>query len=331
MKKILLIICVASSLFAQNINVQNGWQLLGATGDINVSKFNSTCVDYLWKYDSGDWQIHIANGQTYDLSNIQYIAALNQGDGFWAKGNSVSGCDINTTASQSDTTISGFTNEMLSTNPWYELEYGDNWAGCIGKKTYTIDGNFTHEEPSFSINGTYSIIDSNFSHIVDGTPMKSNELISATTDVIAYLGWNEDDTENINHKLFKNRDDAIAFGNSFGTDCSNYFPNTVLSNITEFSTEYLNGKTFYIVETNLYLKLEFTSTQFTYTEYNSDGSIAESASINYSIQSDGTMLYNDGTVMTLTNITDNILYTQASTDGVIEEWQLSKPADFPDI
>ena len=95
-RKILILlgtILLSSTIYAQNINIQNGWQLLGAAEDINVSKFDNSCVDYLWKYDNGNWQVHIANGQNYNYAGLT-ISLLNQGDGFWVKGNHI--CNIQT-------------------------------------------------------------------------------------------------------------------------------------------------------------------------------------------------------------------------------------------
>jgi len=99
MKKLLLTLCFTTLLTtntsAQNINIQNGWQLLGAVEDINISKFDNACVDYIWRYDSvNEWQVYVANAQTYDIS-CPIIDKLNNGDGFWLKGNS-NGCSIET-------------------------------------------------------------------------------------------------------------------------------------------------------------------------------------------------------------------------------------------
>lgn len=81
----------SSTLYAQNINVTNGWQLLGATEDINISSFNNKCVNHIWKYDttnttSPQWQIHISNGINYTY-NYDEILSINKGEGFWIYGN----------------------------------------------------------------------------------------------------------------------------------------------------------------------------------------------------------------------------------------------------
>jgi sulfatase modifying factor 1 len=100
MKKTLLSVSslLVSTVFGQNFNIQNEWQLLGATEDLNVSSFNNSCVDFIWKYDNENWQVYIANGESYDISNYGSITSINKGEGFWVKGNSLNGCDINTSS-----------------------------------------------------------------------------------------------------------------------------------------------------------------------------------------------------------------------------------------
>lgn len=79
-----------------SFNIINGWQLLGAVEDLDVTSFNNTCVDSIWKYSSGSWQLHIANGETYTIpSGVTENVSLNQGDGFWIKGNG--SCEVNAT------------------------------------------------------------------------------------------------------------------------------------------------------------------------------------------------------------------------------------------
>jgi len=91
-KSLITATLLATALYSQSINIHNGWQLLGATEDLNTTAFdNSGCVDYLWKYDATNsaspWSVHISNGMNYNGS----LATFNQikkGSGFWVKGNS---------------------------------------------------------------------------------------------------------------------------------------------------------------------------------------------------------------------------------------------------
>lgn len=94
MKKISIIastLVLFSTILSADITIKNGWQLLGATQDINTSIFDSTCVDYIWKYDTSDinnleWQIHIANAVNYNQT-MPEITSLTKGEGYWVKGN----------------------------------------------------------------------------------------------------------------------------------------------------------------------------------------------------------------------------------------------------
>jgi len=125
-RKILTLISsfiVSSAIYAQDLDVQNGWQLLGAIEDINISNFDNTCVDYLWKYKNEDWQVYIANNQTYDLSNITAMTSLNQGDGFWIKG--ITECKISTETQ---------TPKLLK----YIIDFGDISVGIDDSNTFNL-------------------------------------------------------------------------------------------------------------------------------------------------------------------------------------------------
>ena len=100
-----LVATLSSSLLAYTYEIKEGWQLLGAVENItDLSVFNDTCVDYLWKYDTNDttnsiWRLHIANGIDYNYCG-DTLDKLNQGDGFWVKANA--SCSI-TVGSTCDT------------------------------------------------------------------------------------------------------------------------------------------------------------------------------------------------------------------------------------
>lgn len=89
------------SLSAQDLSIHQGWQLLGATIDItDMTVFDDKCVDFIWKYDTmqptPQWQLHVGNKTAYQVpANIAPIPQINQGEGFWVKGNG--DCTISTT------------------------------------------------------------------------------------------------------------------------------------------------------------------------------------------------------------------------------------------
>lgn len=126
---------LVTSVFAQNINIKTGWQLLGTNEDLNVSKFDNSCVDFIWKYDntnsSAPWQLHVSNGQTYSLaSNYLAISSLVKGSGIWLQGND----DCNLTISLSD----GSTTTTINNTLWRDEE-PDGYFTFTSAKSYCED------------------------------------------------------------------------------------------------------------------------------------------------------------------------------------------------
>ncbi len=95
-KFIAFIVFLCSSLLsASAIQIQSGWQLLGATNDMDPAIFDDTCVEYVLKYDAttAQWQVHIANNKSYSHSNPE-ITSLNKGEGYWIKGSEACSVDV---------------------------------------------------------------------------------------------------------------------------------------------------------------------------------------------------------------------------------------------
>jgi hypothetical protein len=94
---------LACSLNAQEINVKNGWQLLGATENLNIVGFNNSCVEAIWKYDTTDssnihWKAYISSNQNYSYDG-ESITSIYTGEGFWLKSSDINGCTINLNSS----------------------------------------------------------------------------------------------------------------------------------------------------------------------------------------------------------------------------------------
>lgn len=116
------------SAYAQTITIpSSGWQLLGATEEINITKFNEAgCVDYVWKYDHTDtsnpWRLHIANGINYDTASnySPILESIGKGQGYWLKGNENAPCNINNTVTSSVSTASTFVSgKTITIDPEY--------------------------------------------------------------------------------------------------------------------------------------------------------------------------------------------------------------------
>jgi hypothetical protein len=154
--RVLLAFCVlmlSTMTYAQNITA--GWQLLGASSDMNVSKFDGKCIDYVWVYDqnSDKWKLHVANGNNYNYQG-EYIDSIKKNQGFWVKANG--NCDV----SLDDGLV--FTKDMLdgkrlyyvfvhsedvSRYGYYERTFqdnimttGDEYGNMYNDRNITLDG-----------------------------------------------------------------------------------------------------------------------------------------------------------------------------------------------
>ncbi|MFT5661093.1 MAG: hypothetical protein ACI9TV_001739 [Sulfurimonas sp.] len=131
-----------STMLRADINIKSGWQLLGATQDINTSIFDSTCIDYVWKYDTTDinnleWQIHVANAVNYNNS-MTPITLLTKGEGYWVKGNSDCVIPLAETIAAPTSTLkkTGQTNSY-DTNIYSD---SDEWWNIITQASIVTDG-----------------------------------------------------------------------------------------------------------------------------------------------------------------------------------------------
>lgn len=89
-------------LHAQTFDVDPGWQLLGATEELNATAFDqSGCVNFLWKYDpkadNGPWLIHVANGKSYQIDDVGTFTTIHKNEGFWLNAKETCQIDVNTT------------------------------------------------------------------------------------------------------------------------------------------------------------------------------------------------------------------------------------------
>jgi hypothetical protein len=115
MKKVLLTSIVASSaILAQTIDIKSGWNFVGASSDIELTKFQNSCVDYIFKYDDF-WKVYVANGEDYGKeSNIE---AINKNDGFYIHASS--DCQIQINDIVDENIISG--TPIITSNGYIKL------------------------------------------------------------------------------------------------------------------------------------------------------------------------------------------------------------------
>ena len=93
MKKILTTIFFLLLLVkAQDFEIVQGWQLVGATVDMNSTIFNDTCVSKLVGYDgvSGEWSIYISDTtNATGSSSVATLSLLERGKGYWIYGQGI--------------------------------------------------------------------------------------------------------------------------------------------------------------------------------------------------------------------------------------------------
>ena len=205
-------VLVSGLLYAQDIQVTNKWQLLGALEDISSSSFDGKCVDFVWKYDNG-WQVHIANGNSYNLpSNITQFDTIHKGQGFWIKGNGK--CDVN---ASNDNSFK-FTKDMLAGKTFYTVDEDDNGNLQVTKLIFnnslsSIDAISPNSTENWGIN-----INGNKLTFSDDTD-NSYTIIKPMNDYILFEDYNGNGSiDGQGHRLYVNKADAEAYLNSLMAD-----------------------------------------------------------------------------------------------------------------
>ena len=91
----LLLLLLKVAVFGQILHLKPGWQLLGASEDIDPHIFSQKCIKFVWSYDAKEgWKVYINDNKTYDLPfDIMQLSLIKRGSGFWVE--SRYSCDIN--------------------------------------------------------------------------------------------------------------------------------------------------------------------------------------------------------------------------------------------
>jgi len=182
MMKMCFIFLVFAQLLLADINIQKGWQNIGVAQDMNISQFDNSCVDYIWKYDISDsnnptWKLHISNNMFYTVpSNIGKLDHIASGEGYWIKG--TSSCKIKVATTKEAVNDSKLIEDKDLKNKKIELLSRDSawnlvlWIEFSFNDDYTFSGvynnNITNQYASNSeirdsgniISGTWKIVNS---------------------------------------------------------------------------------------------------------------------------------------------------------------------------
>jgi hypothetical protein len=194
MKKILLSTVLASTLFvfesfAQDLNLNSGWQLKGTESGLTTDDLNRSCIDIVWKYSNSSWEAYSPNSATQDLisnANITSIESINKDEGFWIYANE--SCDITTSSSSSDLCV-------------VETEYFQ--TGDSVESANTISENIWYTNSLNSSNRYFYRVnvesDAEFIFMTSGESDTYGTLYSSTNEKVA---WDDESGEGSNF-MFK--------------------------------------------------------------------------------------------------------------------------------
>jgi hypothetical protein len=89
-------IIVASTLFADTLSLQQGWNLKGTSNSLDIESLTDTCVETVWKFSNNKWQAYSTKATTKEAiessESIDSISSIANNDGFWILTNT--NCDV---------------------------------------------------------------------------------------------------------------------------------------------------------------------------------------------------------------------------------------------
>ncbi len=102
-KKIILGSMLIGSIFAQTIDMGNGWNNVGLTEDASLGAFDmSGCVKLIWEYKNEgfgtpQWYVHVSDPNNFSVPvNYNLLGDLKAGDAIWVLVDNEIGCEVKT-------------------------------------------------------------------------------------------------------------------------------------------------------------------------------------------------------------------------------------------
>lgn len=87
LRKISLGLMLLSSCYAETLSIKSGWNMFSAPTDIELDRFNNSCVQYLWKYNVSNeeavWEALVIDQSLYYGGEM--VSSIRKGEGFWLK------------------------------------------------------------------------------------------------------------------------------------------------------------------------------------------------------------------------------------------------------
>ncbi len=289
MKILLFVLLVSGLLVGQSIQVQQGWQLLGAMDDIKTSSFDNTCVKTVWGYEDGTWKLHIANNATYQIPNTisTDFATIQKGQGYWVKG--YDNCII-PDSNQSGTNITTQKlRELLSGKTFYTTV--DDAINTSESLTFSNDASsvmwneLKRSDDDELCHGSASVIINGSKLILTPTSDSCDDVNTSEKDIISLSNFNNSKyliayMDGKSSRLYYNKADA-----------DDYY-------ITHGFTNYIKGQTRYFAAIN---------GATGYRIFNKDGTYTGKFKKNYSLSGTYTIDETNDVLTLHNNITNNTL------------------------
>lgn len=319
-RAMLLSLATASALFAGTVNINTGWNLVGAVDDVSPSAIG--CASTVWTYDAMmGWSLFQTMNQTdnYGYNPLTYI---NKGQGFWVNADCASTIDFTdstgtTTGSSLEmTTATANTLQFGDFTVAYNTDYGDNWYGVfnidLASSTISVsdyekndDGTWYHDNTfnaSYVPNATTGGI--TISEYEGSTLMFSGEaVINNTQQITAMNGISYTD-------LYISDLEITVVTSTFEDEDWDWGPrywdstNTAITNTYDFFQEALTNDQYYFGD-NDYAMLSGTGTS---------GDVVEGTVTEYACDTDNDGYANETckNVTKSTNVIGSWFYTDTS-------------------
>ncbi len=116
------------NLFSYQIDLKEGWNLVGATEDIITSNIvaKDSCADFVWSYQNGKdnkWSLYVINDENFSYTTFPKLIKIKKGDGFWIRAKK--DCTIETKKIR---------NMPIKENPYYKYMWNINPDSIVYKE-----------------------------------------------------------------------------------------------------------------------------------------------------------------------------------------------------
>ena len=158
---LLTMIGFAVNSYAQTYNISQGWNLVGATQDINSSQFNQN-VSTLWIYKDGIWKATSPDGSLNEALNIagynNATLVLDTGIGFWVNAKTAGSVVIE---SQDNNIISYKIVDTAQTKCYDSTSGTEKTCSNTG-----YDSDYSGNQPSYIVSNSGNIVTDNVTSLM---------------------------------------------------------------------------------------------------------------------------------------------------------------------